>query len=203
MLYVAVPLHIVAVVSGAGEDLGGYEILPGAVGIHNCLNQVFGDIVVVCKELLGVFREAVAAVAEGRVVVVGAYAGVEADSVYYRLGIQTFKFSVGVELIEIAYPQGKVGVGEEFHGFGFGAAHIEHRNVLLDCPFGYYRREVSRCLGEDGIALVVTHHYAARVEVVVEGLGLAEELRGEDYVRSDHPHRAVGKALAIGEFLAH
>ena len=84
MLAGAVPLHIlaVAVVAGAGEDLVCYEILSGAVGVHYCLNQVLRDIVVIGKELLGVFREAVAAVAEGRVVVVGAYAGVEADSVY-------------------------------------------------------------------------------------------------------------------------
>ena len=80
----AVPLAVsaVAVVAGAGEDLVCYEILPCAVGVHDGLNQIFGNIVVVGQELLRVFREAIAAVAEGRVVVVGAYAGVEADSVY-------------------------------------------------------------------------------------------------------------------------
>ena len=43
---------------------------------------------------------------------------------------------------------------------------------------------------------------AARVEVVVERFAFAEELRGEEDLRSDHAEGAVGEAFAVGELFA-
>ena len=44
--------------------------------------------------------------------------------------------------------------------------------------------------------------YAAGIEVVVQGLAFAEELRGKKDVRHHHLETAVGKALAVRELLA-
>ena len=39
---------------------------------------------------------------------------------------------VGVQLIEVGHPHGKVGIGEQFDGFGFGAVCVKSGDVLLD-----------------------------------------------------------------------
>ena len=58
----AVPHHL--------QHLVGDEVLAGAIGIHDGLDQVLRHVFVVGKQLLGVLGRAVAAVAEAGVVVV-------------------------------------------------------------------------------------------------------------------------------------
>ena len=60
----AIPHHL--------QHLVGDEVLAGAVGLHDGLDQVLGHVPVVCQQLLGVLGQAVAAVAEAGVVLVGA-----------------------------------------------------------------------------------------------------------------------------------
>ena len=55
----------------------------------------------------------------------GADARIETDALDDCLRVETFHFSVCIELIEIAYSQCKIGIGEEFHCLGFFHAHEE------------------------------------------------------------------------------
>ena len=92
-----------AVVASHFEDAVGDIVLARAVGVYDGFDQVLGDVVEVGEELFGVFREAVAAVAEGGVVVMGADARVEADAFDDGLGVEAFHFGVGVEFVEEAH----------------------------------------------------------------------------------------------------
>ena len=69
----AVPHHL--------QHLVGNEVLTGAVGIHDGLDQILGHVAVVGKQLLGVLGQAVAAVSEAGVAVVGADARPKAHTV--------------------------------------------------------------------------------------------------------------------------
>ena len=89
-----------------------------------------GHVLVVGEQLLRVFREAVAAVAEGGVVVVGADAGIEADALDNGTAVEALDLGVGVELVEVADAEGKIGVGEEFHGLGLLHAHAQDGDAL-------------------------------------------------------------------------
>ena len=190
-----------AVVACLGEDLVGYVVLAGAVAVNNRLDEVLGDVVEVGEQLLGVLGEAVAAVAEGRVVIVRADAGVEADAFDDGLGIEALHLGVGVQFVEVADAQGEVGVGEELDGLGLGAAHEEHGDVFLEgSALDEFRKGAGGLLQR---GLIVPDDDAAGVQVVVQGLALAEELRGEDDARDDHLEAAVGEALAVGELLPH
>ena len=60
---------VVAVVAGLAQHLVGDEVLTGAVALHDGLYEVLGYVFVVGQQLFGVFWQAVAAVAEGGVVV--------------------------------------------------------------------------------------------------------------------------------------
>ena len=173
----------------------GDEVFAGAVGLDDGGHHVLGDMVVVGQELLGVFGQAVAAVAEGGVVVVGADARIQTDAFDDGLGVEAFDLGVGVEFIEVTDTQGQVGVGEEFDGFGFFQAHEQGRDVLLD---GAFLQEMGKLLGgfaqmvsgdgaDGGVLFVlavnhlgVTDDDSGGVEVVVQGLGLAQELGGEE-----------------------
>lgn len=178
----------------------GYVVFAGAVALHNGGHHVLGHVGIVGQQLFGVFGQAVATVAERGVVVVGADAGVEAYTIYNGLGVETFDLGICVELVEVADAQGQVGVGEEFNGFGLLHAHEECGYVLF---LGTLLQQVGEGLGglthgfgvgnlTDGVVLLlelgvvdefrIAHYDAAGVEVVVEGLTLAEELGREDEV---------------------
>ena len=75
-----VPPAVVLVSPGHPQHLTRDEVLARAVALHYRGHHVLGHVLVVCKELLRVLREAVSAVAEGRVVVMSTDPRVQADA---------------------------------------------------------------------------------------------------------------------------
>ena len=107
------------------------EVLARAVALHDGSHHVLGHVGVVGQQLLGVLGEAVAAVAERRVIVVRPYPRVEAHPVYDGAGVKPLDLGVGVQLVEVAHPEGEVRVGEELDGLGLLQPHEQHGDVLL------------------------------------------------------------------------
>ena len=99
----AVPDHL--------QHLVCHEVLAGAVGVHDGLDQVLRHVLVVGQQLLGVLGQAVAAVSEPGVVVVAADARLQADAVDDVAGVEAADLAVGVELVEVGDAQRQVGVG--------------------------------------------------------------------------------------------
>ncbi len=121
----------VSVIACLAEDLVGDEVLTGAIALDNGSHHVLRNLVVVGQELFGVLGQTVATIAEAGVVIVVTNTGVEAYTSYDRLGIEALDLCIGVELIEIADAQGKVGIGEELDGFSLLQAHEEDGDVFL------------------------------------------------------------------------
>ena len=92
---------VIAVVAGHVEDLVRNEVLAGAVGFDDGLDEVFWNVSVVGKKLLRILWQAVAAVTEGRVVVVRADARIEADAVDDVFCAEVLHFGRCVELVEV------------------------------------------------------------------------------------------------------
>lgn len=172
----------VTVITGLLQYAVCNEVLAGHVGFHDGVNKVFRHILVVGEQLLGVLRQAVAAVAKARVVVMGADARVEAHAVDDLAGIQALGLGVGVELVEVGDAQCQIRVGEQLDGFGLGEAHEQRVNVLLDGTLLQQLGEGVGGLHEVLVLRVGADHNAARVQVVVQSLGFAQELRAEDDV---------------------
>ena len=178
----------VAVVAGLLEDTVGDVVLAGAVALDDGLDEVLGDIVEIGQQLLRVLREAVAAVAETGIVVMGTDAGIQADALDNRPGIKAFHLRVGIQFIEIADPQRQVGVGEQLHRLGLGRAHQEHRHIL---PDGALPQETGEGAGGVGEVRIAAHDDSAGVEVVIQGLAFAEELGREEDARCLRPVAAA------------
>ena len=192
----------VVVPSGHAQHAVGDEVLAGAVALDDGRHHVLGHVGVVGQQLLGVLGEAVAAVAEGGVVVVGADARVEADALDDGAGVEALDLGVGVKLVEVAHAQGQVGVGEELHGLGLLHAHEQRGDVLLLGPLLQQGGEGTGGLGEgrdvgdgtDGAVLLLETRVvdelgradddARGVEIVVQSLALAQELGGEEQVEA-------------------
>ena len=172
----------VAVVAGFLQHPVGDEILAGTVGVHDGLNQVLRHVLVVGQQLLGVLGQAVAAVAEGRIVVVGADAGIQTYAVNDLPGVQPFDFRVSVQLVEEADPQGQIGVGEQLDRFRFREAHEQRVDVFLLRAFLKQRGEGVGRLQQPGVVHVRAHDDAAGVQVVVQRLALPQKFRAEKKV---------------------
>ena len=99
----AVPHHL--------QHLVCHEVFAGAVGLDDGLDQVLRHVPVVGQQLLGVLGQAVAAVAEAGVVVVGSDARLQAHAVDDVGGVEAEGLAVGVELLEVNHAEDKVGVG--------------------------------------------------------------------------------------------
>lgn len=195
----AVPHHL--------QHLVGHEVLSGAVGVHDGLDQVLRHVPVVRQQLLGVLGQAVAAVAEARVVVVAPDARLQAHAVDDVAGVEAADLAVGVELVEVGDAKRQVRVGEELDGLGLGGAQHElrdaHGAVGVDTlelgGVGALREQAGELLRRgDGIRVVLrrTHHDAAGVQVVVECLALAKELGAEEDL-------AVAQPLAQARGVTH
>ena len=131
LLTVSIPLAVAIVIAGLTQDLISNEVLTGAVALHNGGHHVLGNIGIVGQQLFGVLGQAVAAIAEAGVVIVGADTGVEADTRNDGLGVETLDLGIGIELVEVADTQGKIGVGEQFDCFCFRHTHEETRDTFL------------------------------------------------------------------------
>ena len=101
------------------QNLVDDKLLSCAVGIDDGANQVLGDVLEVGEELLGILGQAVPAVAEAGVVVVGSDARVQADSLDDIARVEAFTFGIGVELVKVRNPQRQIRVGKELDGFRF------------------------------------------------------------------------------------
>ena len=133
-----------------------------------------------------------------------AYPRVEAYAIDYRLRVKAFHLGVCVKLVEVAYAQGKVRVGEQLYCLGFLQAHEQGVDILFyraflkqggKCVRGFFQlRHVGYCL--DGGVLLrkasVVHHlrhsddYPARIKVVVQSLAFTQELGREQQVEPLH-----------------
>src|SRR5699024_4303128 len=124
-------------------------------------------------QLAGVLGQAVAAVAEAGVVVVGADACVVADAFDDLAGVQAVGGAVGVQLVDIGPAHGQVGVGEQFVGLGFRAVGEQDGRVVVcgalfeqpgegACPFALFADDDAR-----------------GVEVVVQRLAFTQEFGAE------------------------
>ena len=199
-----IPAPVVLVRPGHPQHLRGDEVLPRPVALHDGAHHVLRHVGVVGQQLLGVLGEAVAAVTERGVVVVGADARVQAHPVDDGAGVQALDLGVGVQLVEVADAQGQVSVREELDGLGFLQAHEQGRDVLLQCSLLQQSCEGARrplevryvrnglqgavLLLELGAVYHLRHsdNDPAGIEVVVQGLALAQELRGEQQVKPPH-----------------
>ena len=168
-----------AVVAGLLQDALGNEVLAGAVGVHDGADEVAGHLVEVGPELLGVLGQAVAAVAEGGVVVVVADAGVVAHPLDDLAGVQAPELGVGVQLVEEGHPEGQVGVGKELHRLGLGGVEEQDGHVLFLRPLGQQMGEGLRRPGHVPVPLRGPHDDAGGIQVVVQGAALPEKFRGE------------------------
>ena len=197
----AIPHHL--------QHLVGDEVLAGAVGLHDGLDQVLRHVLVVGQQLLGVLGQAVAAVAEAGVVVVAADARLQAHAVDDVAGVEAADLAVGVELVEVRHAQRQVGVGEELHGLGLGGAQHELRDAdssvgvhaLQLGGVGALREQAGELLRRRdgrGVVLGSANHDAAGVQVVIEGLALAQELRAEEDLAVAQP-LAQARGVADGD----
>lgn len=111
-LFVTGVRFTVAVCSGDFQYTVRDKVLPGAVGLDDRFDQVLGHVLVVGEQLLGIFWQAVTAVAKGRIVVVIADARIKADTLNDLSGVQALDLCIGVQFVEVADAQRQISVDE-------------------------------------------------------------------------------------------
>ena len=181
-LFVAGVRLAVAVSAGDFQNAVGDEVLSGAVCLDDRFDEVFGHILIVGEQLLGIFWQAVTAVAKGRIVVVIADARIKADALDDLGGIQVLDLCISVQFVEVADAQRQISVDEQFRGFGLGGAHEKGLDILLVRPLLQQCGEDVRLLSGVVGGFIISDDDPAGIQVVIQGLGLAQELRAEQDV---------------------
>src|SRR3989338_3128892 len=114
------------------DDAFRNKILARGVGLDDGMDQVLRDILIVGEHLFRIFWQAIAAVTKRRVVVVISDARIEAYSLDDLFRIKPMGGRISVELVEVGYAHGKVGVGEELDRLGLCRVGKQGGDVLLD-----------------------------------------------------------------------
>lgn len=83
------------------QDLIDDKLLSRAVGVDDGADQVLGDVLEVGEELLGILGQAVPAVAEAGVVVMGPDARIQADSLDDIARAEALALGIGIELVKV------------------------------------------------------------------------------------------------------
>ena len=179
-------------------------VLTGTIALYDCLNQVLRNIGIVCKELLGILWQAITTIAEAWVIVMGTDSWVETYAIDDCLGIESLYLCVCIQLIEVAYSECQIRIGEELDSLSFLHAHEESINVLLDGAFLEQRGEGLGCFLQhldigyrlDCLVLLcelwvldnlwIAYDDAAWVKVIIECLALTKELWREEEVELLH-----------------
>ena len=157
----------------------GDKVLPGSVGLDDCLDEVLGNVLVIGKELLGVLGQAIASIAKRGIVVEVANARIQAHAADNVGRVKALHFRIGVKFIEVAHAQCKVRVGKELDCLGFCKSRKKRFYRVLDCAL---QQERSEGLGLAPRRLIASDDDAGGVEVVVQGLGFTQELGAENNV---------------------
>ena len=132
--------------------------------------------VVVGQQLARVLGQAITAVTKRRVVVVAANTRVEAHAVDDLPRVQPVAGRIRVQLVEIGHAQGQERVGKQLDRLGLAVVREQHRHILLDRPLA---QQVGKRLAP---RRTLAHHNARRVQVVVQGLALAQKFGRENQV---------------------
>ena len=107
-------------------------------------------------------------------------ARVETYAVDYLTGVESLHLSVGVQLVEVSHAQREVGIAEQLDRLGLGGVQVQRRDILLYRAPLEKLREYVRALHGIRPLLRRSHDNAGGIQVVVQRLTLAEELRRED-----------------------
>ena len=158
------------------ENAVGDEVLACGVGLDDGVNEVLRHILIVGQQLLGVFGQAVAAVAERGIVVVVADARIEADALDDLFGIQSVRGSIGVQFVEVGHAHGEVGIGKQLDRLGFGGVGEQYVDILLDRTL---LEQVGKDLGAPG---AFADDDARGVKVVVQRTAFTQKFGREDQV---------------------
>ena len=86
--------------------------------------------------------------------------GVETHTVDNLLCVQALAFRVGVQLIEVGHTKCQIGIGKQFHSLGFGKAHKQGVDVLLD---GALLEESRKCMRSFSTGFITRYNNPAGI----------------------------------------
>ena len=128
---------------------------------------------------------------------------IETNPLNYFAGVKPLHLGIGVQFVEIAHPQGQIGVGEQLDSLSLGAAHENYRNLLLESRLTHQSGKLPCLFLQKRVAQLITDNDARRVKIVIQCLALTQEFRGENDVGNHNLDAAVRLTLAIGKLFAH
>ena len=121
-------------------------------------------------------------VAEAGVVIMTANTRIKTNTVDDLLCVQPLHLSIGVQFIEIGHAQCQISICKKFDSFCFSEAHEQGINVFFDCAFLQEFCKGVRSLHQSSIFHIGADNDARRIQVIIESLALAQELRAKDDV---------------------
>mgnify|MGYP007059929092 CR=1 FL=1 len=123
------------IISSLFQNLIRNEILAGAIRFDDGLDQILGDIRIICQHLFSVFRQAIPSITERWIVVMSPNTGIQTYSEDNGLRIQTFYLCISIQFIKVRNSECQICISKQFNCFCLGEAHKQCVNVFFNCPF--------------------------------------------------------------------
>ncbi len=177
------------------DHLGRDEILARRVRRHDRLDQILRHILVIGEHLLRILGQAIAAIAEGGIVIETADPGVETHALDHLARVDPVRRGIGVEFVEEGDAHREIGVGEQLDRLGLCIARLQDRGIGLQRPFEQQACEFRRA------RMRVADDDPRGIEIVVKRAPFAQEFgRKDDRIAAEFGAHPVGKADRHGRF---
>ena len=130
--FARIPGTVGLIGTGHFENLISDVVFSCSVAFYDSRDHILRYIVEVCKKLFGIFWQAVSAVSEAWVVIVGADTWIKTYTVDDFLCIQPFCLCISVKFIEVRHTKCEICICKQFNGFGFCESHEKSIDIFLD-----------------------------------------------------------------------
>ena len=172
-LFFGVPHARGGIVACLFQHSVGDMILACAVAFHNGGDHILRHVGIIRQQLLGVLGQAIAAVAEGGIVIKIADTGIQTHALDNIGGIQPLDLGIGIQLVEIADSERQIGIGEQLDGLRLVKAHQQRFYILLESALLQEGSKGLGSLNQSFITHIRSDNNARGIQIIIQRLGFS------------------------------
>ena len=91
--------------------------------------------------------------------------GIETNTNYNLLSIQSLHFRIGVQLVKVCHSQCQIGISKQFNSLS--NTDVQYINIFLNSSFNKQARELMSCINQSLIFYICSHDDSRWIQIVI------------------------------------